>query len=184
MIDLMGFDREKTCCFTGHRNRDLPFGGERGKLGMKNLVSVINLKIEEAVRDGYDTFISGMSGGIDLICAEAVHNIIARKKYPIKLVCAVPYPEQGMKELHSILDKYIYRMIVNKYETMYISQKFSKDCYKKRNQFMVDHSSRIIGVYKQKPTGSGTLQTINMAKKAGLDLQIIKLETNPFFYLE
>ena len=47
---------------------------------------------------------------------------------------------------------------------VYVCDSYRKDCYRLRNQFMVDNSSRIIGVFKRKLRGSGTLQTINMAK--------------------
>ena len=49
---------------------------------------------------------------------------------------------------------------------------------------MVENSSRIIGVIKEKPFGSGTLQTINMAKRAGLEMKIISLEKNPHLYID
>ena len=48
---------------------------------------------------------------------------------------------------------------------------------------MVENSRRIIGVIKDENTKSGTFQTINMAKKAGLELNIIYLDKNPVFYL-
>ena len=53
----------------------------------------------------------------------------------------------------------------------------------KRNQFMVDNSSMIIGVYSSSDKRSGTMQTINMAKKAKMKLQLINLDDNPIFYL-
>ena len=49
---------------------------------------------------------------------------------------------------------------------------------------MVEHSSRLIGVIKEKAKGSGTLQTINMAKRAGLTLNIICLDDNTVFYID
>ena len=66
---------------------------------------------------------------------------------------------------------------------IYTSNEKSRSCYRIRNQFMVDNSSRIIGVYKEKEKGSGTLQTINMAKRAGIEMKIIYLDRNPVFYV-
>ena len=34
-------NRDTSCCFTGHRDRDLPFGGDVHKQGMKNLLSML-----------------------------------------------------------------------------------------------------------------------------------------------
>lgn len=185
MNDLLYLDKNTTCCFTGHRNRDLPFFGDREKQGMKCLVSNLQLLIEKAVDDGYTTFICGMAQGVDLLCAEIVHNLITRKNIPAKLVCALPYKGQGMKEKYSPLEKYIYSVILESCaEIVNVCESYQKDCYKLRNQYMVDRSSRLIGVYKPKPKGSGTLQTINMAKAGGLKLCVIELESNPVFYID
>ena len=112
MTESYGTDKATTCCFTGHRNRDLPFFGDSSSMGMKCLVSCIQLKIETAVSDGYKTFISGMAEGIDLICAEIVHNLINRQGFDIRLVCAIPYKNQGTAELSKPLDRYLYSVIL------------------------------------------------------------------------
>ena len=168
------FNREKTCCFTGHRDRDLPFGGDRNTMGMKHLVSTLQLMIEEAERDGYDTFICGM--------AEIVHSLITHG-HKIRLVCAVPYEGQ-IRDIKELRDKYLYSMLRDIYPTAVMSEKFHRECYKVRNLYMVERSSRLIGVYKHKEKGSGTLQTISMARKAGLDLRLIKLDGNPVYYID
>ena len=185
MSKNVSWNIEKTCCFTGHRNRDLPFGGDRDSQGMKCLVSSLQLLIEETAEDGYDTFISGMAEGVDLICAEIVHNLISRKGMDIKLICAVPYKGQGDSELGSPVDKYIYNTIINSCsQVVYVSERKSRSCYKMRNQFMVDNSSCVIGVIKgETAVRSGTLQTINMAKKSGREMKIIHLDRNPVYYL-
>ena len=103
--------RKRPVVFTGHRNRDLPFSGDRSKQGMKCLVSSLQMYIEKAVNDGFDTFISGMAEGVDLICAEIVYNLITRKGMNLNLVCAVPYKDQGTKELLNPIDQYVYSMI-------------------------------------------------------------------------
>jgi hypothetical protein len=69
-------------------------------------------------------------------------------------------------------------------EKVIVSEKSDRERYKKRNQFMVDNSSRVIGVIKSKQFGSGTLQTVNMAKRAGLEIKMISLENNPQLYID
>lgn len=185
MTESYGIDKATTCCFTGHRSRDLPFFGDRDKQGMKCLISNIQLAVENAVDDGYKTFISGMAEGTDLICAEIVHNLIHRKGFDIRLICALPYKNQGLRELSDPLDRYVYSIIIQSCDrVVHICDKYEKNCYRLRNQFMVDNSSRIIGVYKRKIRGSGTMQTINMAKASGLELNIIELDNNPVFYID
>ena len=106
-------NRKTTCCFTGHRSRDLPFGGNFHKQGMKCLVSSLQMLITEAINDGYKTFISGMSDGVDLICAQLVLEAARSERYgQIRLVCALPYAQQ-YREMVSALDKYKYSLLLN-----------------------------------------------------------------------
>ena len=185
--DVQAFtcNRLTSCCFTGHRSRDLPFGGDMRKQGMKCLASSLQLLMVEAIADGYKTFISGMSDGIDLICAQLVLELAKSGRYgDLRLVCALPYREQ-FGEIVTTLDKYKYSVVIDGCdEKIIVSDKADRDRYKKRNQFMVDHSSRIIGVIKEKTAGSGTLQTVNMAKRAGLEIKMISLEKNPQLYID
>lgn len=187
ITEVMDFtcDKASTCCITGHRSRDLPFGGDMQKQGMKCLVSMLHLLLEEAYNDGFRTFISGMADGVDMVCAEIIHNMKKDTHHnDIRLVCAVPYAQQEV-EMQNPLDCYKYSMILSECdEQIIVSTKFDKNRYKLRNQFMVDNSSRIIGAYKQKERGSGTLQTINMAKKALLEIKIISLDDNPVLYTD
>ena len=134
---------------------------------------------------GREAFISGMSDGIDLICADIVRQLILSKRYgDIRLICALPYREQ-YNEIHSALDKYKYSIIINSCdERVIVSEKSDPDRYKLRNKFMVDNSSRIIGVMKEKQRGSGTLQTLNMAKRAGIEMKIVSLANNPQLYVD
>ena len=184
-VQAFSCDRLHTCCFTGHRSRDLPFGGDIRKQGMKCLASSLQLLIVEAIADGYNTFISGMSDGVDLLCAQLVMELAKSGRYgDIKLICALPYKEQ-FAEIVTTADKYKYSVVIDECdEKVIISDRTDRDRYKKRNSFMVENSSRIIGVMKEKPYGSGTLQTVNMAKRAGIEMKIISLEKNPHLYID
>jgi len=184
-VDSFECDRLSTCCFSGHRSRDLPFKGDLHKQGMKCLYSTLQLLVVEAVSDGFRTFISGMSDGVDLICADIVRQMMISKRYgDIRLVCALPYREQ-YNEIYTALDKYKYSIIIDSCsERVIVSEKGDPERYKLRNRFMVDNSSRIIGVMKEKQRGSGTLQTLNMAKRAGIEMKIISLLNNPQLYVD
>ena len=71
------------CCFTGHRPEKLGVSEARAKALLKSA-------IQQAIYDGYVTFISGMGRGIDLWAAEIV--IEEREKNDnIHLVCASPF---------------------------------------------------------------------------------------------
>ena len=182
-VELFYCNKKTTCCFTGHRSRDLPFRGDIKKRGMRCLKSMLDYFIEEAYADGYRTFISGMADGIDLICAEIVYGMRESGQFPgINLVCAVPYIEQE-EEISQPFSRHIYNEIIDGCdERDMVGVKSDKERYRLRNQFMVDRSSRIIGAYRFKKRGSGTLQTINMAKRGGLELKIIDMDKNPVIY--
>ena len=57
--------RKKRCCFTGHRPEKLGVPSQVVKAGLERA-------IDEAIQDGYRTFISGMSRGTDIWAAQIV----------------------------------------------------------------------------------------------------------------
>lgn len=76
----------KTLCFTGHRPDKLNGYKKEDNL---DLINALYCEIESAIKDGVETFISGMALGVDMWSAETVIEL--RKKYDhIKLVCAIP----------------------------------------------------------------------------------------------
>ena len=80
----------KTCCFTGHRPKSLPFGYDEGAEGCKRLKALLTESIEKQITEnGVTHFISGMAMGVDIYAAEAVLEL--KEKYPhITLECAIP----------------------------------------------------------------------------------------------
>lgn len=63
----------KTCCFTGHRPKSLPFGYDEGAEGCKRLKALLTESIEKQITEnGVTHFISGMAMGVDIYAAEAV----------------------------------------------------------------------------------------------------------------
>lgn len=63
------------CCFTGH----CP---DKMELGKKEIISLLEKTINEAISKGYVTFITGMATGTDIRAAEIV---LERKKYHRKI---------------------------------------------------------------------------------------------------
>ncbi len=163
--------KEKTVCFTGHRPEKLPGYGEQNSGLLNMLRSMLYYRIYMAAQSGYEYFISGLARGVDLWAADSVIDI--QKKFPnIKLICAKPYSEHGntfkgedLWSLNNVLEK--------AHEIICVSNEYSRDCYKNRNQFMVDNSSCLIGVVDNFKSGTG--QTIAYARKKGLELSLIKV---------
>jgi len=54
-----------------------------------------------------------------------------------------------------------------------LHQTKTSDCYRERNQYMVDQSDFLIAVLDKRQMASGTVMTINMAKRKSMEIQII-----------
>lgn len=72
------------CCFTGHRPEKLQRPATEIRVDLE-------CEIRKAVRDGFYVFISGMARGVDIDAAEIVLQLRA-EGYPVRLICASPYP--------------------------------------------------------------------------------------------
>ena len=142
------------CCFTGHSPEKLGVSEARAKALLKSA-------IQQAIYDGYVTFISGMARGIDLWAAEIV--IEEREKNSnIHLVCASPF--NGFEMRWSEQDKTTYYSIMEQADLVkYISQHYYKACFQVRNEWMVDRVSRVIAAYNG--TKGGTKNTIEYANR-------------------
>jgi len=151
--------REKTCCFTGHR--ELPTGLGRWKLS-KRLEKAVVEQIEKGVR----FFGAGGALGFDTLAAQTVLKL--KKKYlDIKLILVLPcltqtrgWPVEDVEEYERIKAKAD--------KVVYISQEHTKDCMFKRNRHLVDNSGVCI-CYKVKDSG-GTAYTVDYAKAQGLEI--------------
>lgn len=166
-------EKEKTCCFTGHRPDKLPWGEDESDLRCLRLKKSIAQAVDEAYTAGSRRFISGMARGSDLYFAEAVLSLRERLGDAV-LECARPcesqadgWPAQERARYQSILERC-------NFETL-IQHSYDRFCMMRRNRYMVDRSSRLIAVYNGVPKG-GTFQTLTYAMKKGLSIHTIDLE--------
>ena len=96
--------RMHRCCFTGHRP-------DKMILGEKEIKPMLEKAIDEAIEDGYVTFITGMAMGVDIWAAEIV---LERKKKNdnLHLICALPHP--GFETRRSLSEKMKFNKIIKK----------------------------------------------------------------------
>jgi len=164
-------NKEKTVCFSGYRPHkfEFPFSGgnEYDKLTMR-----LFDEITKAIENDYNTFISGMAPGFDIVAAELV--ILAKRAYPekeLRLVSALPYDNfkdsrhfdcHWRDRYDSVIDHChkIINVTNSTIETIY--------CYSKRNKFMVDNCSQLICYHTGK--SGGTERTIQYAKSRGVEI--------------
>ena len=149
--------RKHRCCFTGHRPEKL-------SLSENEVKPLLEKAIDNAIADGYVTFITGMAKGTDIWAAEIV---LEKKKQneALHLICAVPHPD--FEKRRGFFEERRYdRIIKNADYVTTISDHYYKACYQKRNEWMVDRSSLVIAVWNGQP--SGTKNTIDYAKRKNL----------------
>jgi len=150
--------RQKRVCFTGHRPAKL-------RASEASVKAALSLEIQKAYEEGYRTFITGMAQGVDIWAGELVLDLRARHN-DVHLICALPFP--GFGDSWSADWRNRYRAILNAADlTRSITGQFSMASFQIRNEWMVDHASRVIAIYNGDPK-SGTKNTIVYAEKQGV----------------
>ncbi len=154
--------RQHRCCFTGHREQKL-------RRPAKRIIEDLEKEIRKAIAEGYTTFITGMAYGVDIWAGEIV--IALKKEHPeIRLIAAVPFP--GFEDRWSAEWKRRYQELLHKADLVrYICDKYSASAYQRRNEWMVDRSTRVIAVFNGEP--SGTKNTIDYANKVGVPVVVL-----------
>ena len=154
--------RKHRCCFTGHRPEKLHKPGEQ-------IQKDLEAAIRQAVDDGFVTFISGMARGVDIWAAEIVLRL--RESNPaIHLVAASPY--RGFESRWSADWQSRYNAIMQQADLVrFVCPSYSRDCFQRRNEWMVDRSCRVIAVYNGEP--GGTRNTIEYANIQRVEITTI-----------
>lgn len=171
------WDQTRTCCFTGHRPDRLPSGWRQDPDTCTPLRMALRDAVLQAVRDGYDIFLSGMALGVDLMAAKEVLEL-KKVGYPLRLIAAIPCPEQDACWREP--DRRAYRTLLEQAdEQVLICPHYTPYCMHARNRWMVEHSARVIAVFDGSP--GGTANTIQLAQKKRRE--IVRIDPlNPFAF--
>ena len=155
--------QKTTCCFTGHRPQNLPFGFNEEDPRCLELKKVLQNVIEKLYESGVRHFITGMAIGVDMYAAEIVIEL--RKTHPdITLESAIPCETQATRWSVAMQERYYEIASKCDKETM-LQHQYTADCMQKRNVYMVDHSDYVVAVWDG--TRSGTGNTVEYAKTKG-----------------
>ncbi len=162
--------REKTVAFSGNRILSAPKGAKTENLE-ETLREMLRRLIIKLYKNGYDTFISGMALGWDMLCAEEVLKLKDSCE-SIKLIAAIPF--KGQEAEYSTCDCERYDEILKGCSyVITISKSFiDSRAYHTRNDFLVNSASKFI-VYHCGKARSGTGSTMRKALQA--DCQVINL---------
>lgn len=154
--------RKHRCCFTGHRPEKLT-GSEA------DIKKALQKEILKAIHDGFTVFISGMARGVDIWAAETVLSLKSAGQ-DIRLICACPY--KGFEDNWNQEWKSRYQAILASADYVrYISPQYERSCFQKRNEWMVNHSARVVAVYNGQ--AGGTRNTIKYAEKSCVSVIIL-----------
>lgn len=155
-------DRAVTACFTGHRPEKFPKKLQTPQ-GVTKLYDELARQVDDAVMSGYHVFITGMARGVDTWGGLYVAKL--KREHPelgLKLVCAVPFADEEKRRRGKDLEDFR-TLVESADEVLYISQNYVHWGYQLRNEFMVDHSSLLMGIICRDE--GGTANTVKYANK-------------------
>ena len=151
------------CCFTGHRPEKL-------QCPENQIITELKREILSAIDSGFITFITGMARGTDIWAAEIVIEL-RDLGLPLKLICASPF--EGFENSWEESWQQRYNLVLQKADLVhFVCKHYSRSCFQIRNQWMVDHSMRVIAVYNG--SAGGTKNTINYADSKSIPIFTIK----------
>ena len=156
--------RQHRCCFTGHRPEKLTAPEWLIKRELER-------EIRQAMADGLDVFITGMARGVDIWAAEIVLDL-RDAGAPIRLMCASPF-EGFERSWNDEWQRRYNRIMVAADHTLFVCNGYSRSCFQIRNEWMVNHSARVIAVFNGEK--GGTKNTIDYAKSINLPVRVLKL---------
>lgn len=166
-----GVEREKTCCFTGHRPGKLPWGEDETDGRCIELKGALGQALERAYERGFRHFICGMARGADLYFCEAALALRAARP-GVTVEAAIPCEEQAAKWPEGDRERYFDLVERCDFETM-VQHHYDRGCMLRRNRYMVDRSALVIAAYDG--TLGGTMYTLTYAMKKGVEVDIIDL---------
>ena len=154
----MNEKRMHSICFSGHRNAHLS----------DTVQALMLLRMETMIKRGYRDFYAGGAPGWDTICGKAVIDF-KKRRFKIRLHLILPCCFEEQTKNWSEKEKQELLEILSNADTVeYISEHYTKDCMKQRNQKLVDSAGIMWCCYDKKRFRSGTGQTVRMAEKSGL----------------
>lgn len=165
-------DKSLTCCFTGHRPKDLWGYYQSANAHYDNLVNYLESTIlPHLYEQGYRSFISGGAQGFDQLVFEAVHHF--KQTHPdIENVIYAPcrnQDKQWFDGMNRFCRGYYNRLLTLADRVEYVTNtEYTLTCMNARNEAMINDSNCVVALFngditKARKSQSGTENTITMA---------------------
>lgn len=143
-----------------------------GTVQYRQLKERLKAQVKGLMWQGVMHWYAGCQNGIDNLSAMIVLELAAELSSTSYLHLIQPY--EGMEKEFSQRQRREFEMIKAKAASFQVlHQVKTPDCFRERNQLMVDKSHFLIAVLDNKQKASGTTMTINMAKRKSIEIQII-----------
>ncbi len=160
MNGLQKAKREKSVCFTGHRNFPI------------HEIGRILGAVQRLIERGYTDFYAGGADGFDARAAQSV--LYLRARFPqIRLHLLLPCPAEQQTAGWDEAQKQLYDFVYQHADEVKVLTSGGWDCMRVRNQALVDAASQCVCWFDATRQRSGTAQTVRMAKRAGLVIENI-----------
>ena len=162
--------RKITACFTGHRPQRFEWGYDERDTRFELLLAKIRDRITAAAERGFTRFICGGAIGTDIWCGETVlelRDIRGGIELEVVVPCAGQdrgWPVEARIRYGELLERAGDVTVLNRH--------YTRTCMMERNHNMVSRSGLVIAVFDGVRSG-GTWQTIKMAMRDGVELDII-----------
>ena len=159
----------ETVCFTGHRTEkflDAPIVDEN--VTINTIRSILTMMIADAYERGARYFITGMARGVDLWAGE---ELLYMKRFlpDVHIIAAVPHPAHE-KSIHGSEADIMYAIGNAADAVVCVSEQYTNWCFLRRNDYMLRHSSAVLGVIHKNE--GGTAYTLKNAAKYGTQKRI------------
>lgn len=157
--------KESTAAFTGYRPDKIALSSKNPNIE-NEIRAALKLAVREFYGRGFRYFLSGMAEGFDLWAADEVLSLKnSGEMSDIELVAVVPF--RGQSRTYSGDAAALYEKILrHAAETVILSEHYYPECFHRRNDWLVDHSSAVICYYDGQQGGTG--YTVSRARRRGL----------------
>ena len=173
-------DTIKACSFTGYRPDKFSFPFCDSSPEYRDFENKLIEAVFEMSDEGCTDFYCGMAHGFDIVAGETVNLLKNARPEKTRLTAVVPFEKQAnawgeeWKQRYSNLLSLADRVV-------YISREYSKDCYHRRNRYMVDNSEAVITFFDGK--SGGTAATLRYAKlKDKRIINIAEIEDEQLYF--
>lgn len=166
---------DKYCSFIGQRPLSYSWGYDEENDTFLYIRGIIKNKMTELIKSGIKSFISDMSLGISIVCAEIALELRDEVDSNVRLVCVMPYEKQADKWSSEQRERY-FNILAQSSKAIVFQNSYTHDCFMKCHKWMFDYSVHIIAVYNNMPNTSTAIQ-VEYAKKNNIPLSLINPDT-------